>query len=166
MDGDMFERFGCLAVGHDLLLVALAGLICFLASLAAIGLFQRARATFGWARRHDLMLQTALEHMNQGLCMFDKEQRLVVSNRRYAEMFGIAPGFMRPGITGRQIAEHRVAIGQYPGTHSQKYIEGWLDSVAISRSSKTLLEFENGRVYSVSHVAARPTTVGSSPTRM
>ena len=31
-------------------------------------------------------------------------------------MFGIAPGFMRPGITLREIAEHRVAIGQYPGT--------------------------------------------------
>jgi diguanylate cyclase (GGDEF)-like protein/PAS domain S-box-containing protein len=147
----MFERFGCLAVGYDLLLVALAGLICFLASLAAIALFHRARATFGWARRHDLMLQTALEHMSQGLCMFDKDQRLVVSNRRYAEMFGIAPGFMRPGITLREIAERRVAIGQYPGTDPQKYIEDWLDKVAKQRSSKILLEFENGRVYSVSH---------------
>ncbi len=33
-------------------------------------------------------LDAALENMNQGLCLFDRDNRLVMANRRFAEMFG------------------------------------------------------------------------------
>jgi methyl-accepting chemotaxis protein len=46
----MFRVFTCLATEHDWRLVIVAGLVCFLASLAAISLFNRARATAGRAR--------------------------------------------------------------------------------------------------------------------
>src|SRR5947209_7648477 len=46
----MFRVLTCLATEHDLRLVVLAGVVCFLASLSAISLFNRARATRGWAR--------------------------------------------------------------------------------------------------------------------
>jgi diguanylate cyclase (GGDEF)-like protein len=43
----MYKVFTCLTVEHDLRLVLLAGAVCFLASLAGINLFQRARAAGG-----------------------------------------------------------------------------------------------------------------------
>src|SRR4051794_14473494 len=46
----MFRVLTCLTGEHDLRLVVLAGVVCFLASLAAISLFHRARATQGRAR--------------------------------------------------------------------------------------------------------------------
>jgi diguanylate cyclase len=46
----MFRVFSCLTGEHDLRLVGLAGIVCFLASLAAINLFHRAAATTGRAR--------------------------------------------------------------------------------------------------------------------
>jgi diguanylate cyclase (GGDEF)-like protein/PAS domain S-box-containing protein len=46
----MFRVLNCLSGQHDWQLVALAGLICFLASLAAVSLFHRARAAAGRAR--------------------------------------------------------------------------------------------------------------------
>ena len=46
----MFRILTCLTVEHDWRLVLLAGLICFLASLSAISLFKRAKATVGRAR--------------------------------------------------------------------------------------------------------------------
>jgi diguanylate cyclase (GGDEF)-like protein len=46
----MFRVFSCLTVEHDLRLVGLAGIVCFLASLAAINLLHRAAATRGRAR--------------------------------------------------------------------------------------------------------------------
>ncbi|HMK81840.1 MAG TPA: PAS-domain containing protein [Xanthobacteraceae bacterium] len=46
----MFRVLTCLATEHDLRLVVLAGIVCFLASLSAISLFNRARATRGAAR--------------------------------------------------------------------------------------------------------------------
>jgi PAS domain S-box-containing protein len=46
----MFRVFSCLTGAHDWRLVVLAGAICFLASLAAVCLFHRARATRGGIR--------------------------------------------------------------------------------------------------------------------
>jgi diguanylate cyclase (GGDEF)-like protein len=46
----MFRVLSCLAVEHDLRLVVLAGIVCFLASIAAVSLFHRAKATSGRAR--------------------------------------------------------------------------------------------------------------------
>jgi diguanylate cyclase (GGDEF)-like protein/PAS domain S-box-containing protein len=46
----MFRVLSCLTTEHDWRLVVLAGVVCFMASLAAISLFHRARATQGWAR--------------------------------------------------------------------------------------------------------------------
>src|SRR5215211_5265658 len=46
----MFRVLSCLTVEHDLWLVGLAGIVCFLASLAAINLFHRAIATKGRAK--------------------------------------------------------------------------------------------------------------------
>ena len=46
----MFRVFSCLTEAHDGRLVVLAGVVCFLTSLAAISLFHRARATRGGTR--------------------------------------------------------------------------------------------------------------------
>lgn len=46
----MFRVLSCLTVEHDWRLVILAGVVCFLGSLAAISLFRRAEATSGSAR--------------------------------------------------------------------------------------------------------------------
>jgi diguanylate cyclase (GGDEF)-like protein len=46
----MYRILTCLSGQHDLRLVVLAGIVCFLASLAAISLFHRARATQGRTR--------------------------------------------------------------------------------------------------------------------
>jgi methyl-accepting chemotaxis protein len=46
----MFRVFNCLTTQHDLRLVVVAGVVCFLSSLTAITLFNRARSTTNWAR--------------------------------------------------------------------------------------------------------------------
>src|SRR5204862_4257525 len=48
-------------------------------------------------RRFDV----ALNNMAHGLCMFDKDMRLIVSNKRYAEMFNMPLEKVRPGMTIR-----------------------------------------------------------------
>src|SRR3990167_6981000 len=46
----MYRILNCLGVEHDWRLVALAAVVCFLASLAAISMFHRAKANSGRAR--------------------------------------------------------------------------------------------------------------------
>ncbi|OJU85382.1 MAG: diguanylate cyclase [Shinella sp. 65-6] len=54
-------------------------------------------------------LDLALENMSQGLCLFDKDERLLLANRRYSEIFGFPDGHIRPGMTLREIVEQGVA---------------------------------------------------------
>jgi NO-binding membrane sensor protein with MHYT domain len=46
----MFRVLNCLGTQHDLRLVVVAGVVCFLSSLTAITLFNRARSTTGHSR--------------------------------------------------------------------------------------------------------------------
>lgn len=56
----MFQVYTCLTVDHDLRLVALAGIVCFLASAVAISLFHRAQAASGRTRLVWLSLDAAV----------------------------------------------------------------------------------------------------------
>src|SRR5262249_10111741 len=58
-------------------------------------------------RRFDM----ALENMTHGLCMFDAQKRLFVSNKRYAELYCLPPKLLKIGTSHRAIVEHRVKNG-------------------------------------------------------
>src|SRR5204863_3689698 len=60
-------------------------------------------------RRFDV----ALNNMAHGLCMFDKDMRLIVSNKRYAEMFNMPLEKVRPGMTIRDTMDLSFAAGNY-----------------------------------------------------
>ena len=47
------------------------------------------------------VLSDALENMDHGLTMFDAEHRIVVCNRKYAEVIILPPDKVRPGTTVR-----------------------------------------------------------------
>jgi diguanylate cyclase (GGDEF)-like protein len=57
----------------------------------------------------------ALTNMEQGLCMFDREQRLVVANRRFVEISALPPGRVKVGMSLRELVEAAAAAGYYPG---------------------------------------------------
>jgi signal transduction histidine kinase len=56
-------------------------------------------------------LDTAINNMGAGLCMFDEETQLVVCNDRYAEMYRLPPELLKPGTPRREIIKHRVTNG-------------------------------------------------------
>jgi len=51
-------------------------------------------------------LDIALENMTQGLCVFDGDQRQILCNRRYAEIFALPDELTRPGVTVREQMEY------------------------------------------------------------
>ena len=92
----------------------------------------------------------ALENMAHALCMFDGEQRLIVCNKRYSEMYNLAPEQTRPGTMLRSILEARVAVGQSP-EDAEAYIADRLEEVARSESYYVVNKLRNGRVIAVNH---------------
>lgn len=75
-------------------------------------------------------LDVALENMSQGICLFDRDEKLILSNRRYSTIFRFPEGRIRPGISYREIVElghlaHEHEIGEersYAEEHYQRNI--------------------------------------------
>ena len=55
-------------------------------------------------RQQNRQFQDALENLGQGLTMYDSENKLVICNRRYHEIYDLDPEVVRPGIDLRGIA--------------------------------------------------------------
>jgi len=55
-------------------------------------------------REQNVLFDAALNNMSHGLCMFDVDGRLIVSNQRYAELFEVEPGRIKSGMTAAQLA--------------------------------------------------------------
>ena len=54
--------------------------------------------------------------------MFDADERLILSNRRFAEIYRLAPEQVRPGATLREIVELRVAAGTCATATADDYL--------------------------------------------
>jgi len=91
----------------------------------------------------NLRFDAALNNMPHGLAMFDGEQCLVVSNNRYAEMYGLSPEQVRPGTSLRSIVEQRVANGLYAGPSAVDYLHE--RTAPVSAASIRIQELSDGR---------------------
>ena len=62
---------------------------------------------------HNRRMRVALDNMSQGLCMFDRNERLVVCNRRYMEMYKLPADIATPGRTLASLLDYRIANGSF-----------------------------------------------------
>ena len=60
-----------------------------------------ARARSG--ANQQVLLDTVLSNMSQGVLMFDADARLVFCNQRYIEMYGLSPAVVTPGCALRDL---------------------------------------------------------------
>lgn len=96
----------------------------------------------------------ALENMNQGLCMFDADRRLLVWNKRYLEIFGLEADQLHVGMSQRQIIEILVGLGRYAaGTTVDALSEGTRTSLIEGQATSILRELADGRTVSATHRA-------------
>jgi diguanylate cyclase (GGDEF)-like protein/PAS domain S-box-containing protein len=94
---------------------------------------------------------TALNNMSQGLCFFDGEQRLIVCNRRYLDMYDLPPESVRPGMLLAEIVDLRFEAGSFPAMTKDEYLD-WRNSLAISKEAHdSVVELANGRVFQICH---------------
>ncbi|MGX5830046.1 PAS-domain containing protein [Mesorhizobium sp. 43Arga] len=63
------------------------------------GLERELRDTIAALEGQALRFETAVDNITQGIRFFDGDQKLVLCNRRYAEIYRIAPELLHPGLT-------------------------------------------------------------------
>src|ERR1700744_540660 len=79
-------------------------------------------------RQQEQMLQirnfqfdTAINNMSQGLCFFDAEQRLIVCNDRYIDMYDLPHHRVGPGTPLAEIVDLRFEAGSFPAMSKEEY---------------------------------------------
>jgi diguanylate cyclase (GGDEF)-like protein/PAS domain S-box-containing protein len=93
----------------------------------------------------------ALNNMSQGLCFFDDDQRLIVCNRRYLEIYDLDPDVVRPGMKLNDIVDLRYSIGSAPKMTKQAYLVWRNSAPVIAENSDTTVELTNGRIVRIRH---------------
>ncbi|MCA1535760.1 EAL domain-containing protein [Bradyrhizobium sp. NBAIM03] len=103
-------------------------------------------------KEQKLRLDTAINHMVEGLCMFDAGKRLVICNERYARLYRLPPELLRAGTPHRDIIRHRVTSGILEGEASDFAAErqiARLEALPIHAVSSRIDAFADGRLICV-----------------
>ena len=100
--------------------------------------------------------EASIDNIAQGLCLFDAEERLILCNRRYAEIYRIAPETLRPGMTLSEIVALRVEPGTCAMANGDYLaLVRTISSGAVSRTWTA--DLEDGRVIRIHY---QPTPEG------
>jgi PAS domain S-box-containing protein len=99
-------------------------------------------------QKQNRLVDAALNNMTQGLCMFDKDARLVVTNGRYLAMYGLSPDIVKPGCTLQELTDHRKSRGVFFGDADQ-YVQRVRRALASGDSISEAIEIDDGRVLAV-----------------
>jgi hypothetical protein len=95
--------------------------------------------------------------MSHGLAMFDRDQRLVVCNDRFMQVYALPPELVRPGTPLQDILKYRVTSGSLRAP--DHFVESRMSLVAAGEASDSVVEWRWG-------IDRCRTAAGSLPTRM
>jgi methyl-accepting chemotaxis protein len=124
---------------HDWLSGNLAGAIVALVAVVVCTIISHR------SRRHTQQVETALNSMTPGLCMFNSSAQIVLLNQRYRDMYKLSPAIVKPGCTLRRLLEHRKETGLFAGD-VEEYCRNILDSVAQGRTLPIEVPDANNRL--------------------
>ncbi|HKA77899.1 MAG TPA: PAS-domain containing protein [Pseudolabrys sp.] len=118
---------------------------------AVVGLLAMAIATAMLAsklRVDNLRMRVAINNMSQGLCMFDGNERLVICNQRYREMYKLSDDIVKPGCTLQSLLEYRIHNGSF-SRDPIDYRRELTSAMAAGQTTATEVKSVDGRSISV-----------------
>ena len=97
----------------------------------------------------NMHFNSALNNMIQGLCMFDRNQELIVCNRRYLEMYGFSSDVVKPGIKLQDIMKYSISLGNYRDEDARRALTERRDPSALSKRVTIKQRLRDGRTIAV-----------------
>ncbi len=153
---------GTASIAAAFLLLALAAHYCFtrlpLAALdRALRLVEKKQEALiahqTQVETQNMRFEAALNNMSQALCMFDKDQRLIMCNERYAQMYGLTSEHVRVGTTLQQIVEARIKNGIYAEGDPDSYLRERI--APVQHASYKIQQLSDGRSVAISRSPMR-----------
>jgi diguanylate cyclase (GGDEF)-like protein/PAS domain S-box-containing protein len=94
--------------------------------------------------------ETAFDSVSQGICLFGADERLVLYNRRYAEIYGLPPDALKPGLSLEEIVAQRLAAGAAPVADTDYLTEA--RAINADGAPRTWnISLSNGRTIQICH---------------
>jgi diguanylate cyclase (GGDEF)-like protein len=106
--------------------------------------------------RSNAILDSALHEMSQGLAMFDREERLIICNERYLQMYSLCPQDVRPGVALEDILHLRQRAGNFVAD-VQQYLDERRQRMSRGETVRIVTRLGDGRTMAVTN---RPTYNG------
>jgi methyl-accepting chemotaxis protein len=129
--------------GQDRMVATLMAVIVGLAVLTVLGALA-CRALHDEAAR----MRTAVNHMSQGLCMFDQSERLAFCNTRFLEMYRLSANIVKPGATLIDVLEHRRTTGEFTGNPAE-YRRQLIEAMARGQTIANEVVSHDGQLVAV-----------------
>ena len=101
-------------------------------------------------RGQKLQLDTALDNMSQGLLMCDSEDRVLLCNKRYMEIYGVPADMVARGCSRADLIEHHFATGLLTGDAGQ-HVAAVSRKTASKASYTRVIETTDGRLISANN---------------
>src|SRR5579871_1896916 len=111
----------------------------------------RLRAVQRLQRQQSDRLQAALANMSQGLCMFGADNRLIVANERYQDIFQLPQFVLAPGRSMDEILRASPLLPQEDSGADDAQFRQHLALSSSRQSAALTLELTNGRVVTITH---------------
>ena len=92
--------------------------------------------------------EAAVNHMSQGLVMFDNEGRVVVCNQRYLDMYKLTPDQVRPGCTMMDLLLQRRDSGTFEGDPTKGSTQ-LMEDLKTGRLASRIIDLPDGRAISI-----------------
>jgi diguanylate cyclase (GGDEF)-like protein len=94
------------------------------------------------------LFDSALNNMSHGLCMFDRDNKLLVWNERFLELSGLPPACVVPGARARDLLRRSVTVGNYHGTSARRF--GTRSELPVQAVRQMLARTADNRTISLS----------------
>ncbi len=88
----------------------------------------------------------ALSNIALGVCLFDRDKKLIICNRGYREIYNLTSRQTEPGTSLAEIVNHRRAARSLPRGTPEEYLASHDAFAAGGERRQTLVELVSGRV--------------------
>jgi len=114
---------------------------------AVVGLGAMAIAAWRRLRKRGgdgALLSMVLNNMTQGVVLFDANERILVCNDRYVEMYGLSASVVKPGCTLIDLIRNRIATGSL-NIDPEKYRAEIMTAIRQGSVMNRIVETPDGR---------------------
>jgi len=95
--------------------------------------------------------EAALDNMSQGLCMVGEDDRVIVTNQRFLDLYLLGPSAMTPDTTLVELMRHSPLFRDSTDRRRENPLSAWLSLTRLAASNTFNQELMDGRVIAIAH---------------